>query len=209
MITTTESTESRILAAAEAEFMQKGYAGARTSSIAEEAGVTHAMLHYYFRTKKNLFDKIVSEKFTMLREIMLSSLGDNSLPFFERIRNAICEHLDFIAKQPDLPRFMIVEVFYQPERMEIIKNVLSKYTIPLINNIQKEIDQIAERGECRRVDATMLLLDIISLNIFSFISAPILNPLVGGIMDNMHDFVERRKIENVETIMRKLGVSNI
>lgn len=48
-------TEARILQAAEHEFLTKGYAGARTTSIAEAAGVTHAMFHYYFRTKDKLF----------------------------------------------------------------------------------------------------------------------------------------------------------
>ena len=55
-----QDTETRILEAAEKEFFEKGYAGARTTSIAEAAGVTHAMLHYYFRTKDNLFERIVS-----------------------------------------------------------------------------------------------------------------------------------------------------
>ena len=41
--------EQAILEAAEREFIAKGFAGARTTSIAEAAGVTHAMLHYYFR----------------------------------------------------------------------------------------------------------------------------------------------------------------
>ena len=59
-------TESRILQAAEREFFEKGYAGARTASIAEAAGVTHAMLHYYFRTKDKLFERIVSEKISIL-----------------------------------------------------------------------------------------------------------------------------------------------
>ena len=39
-----QDTETRILEAAEKEFFEKGYAGARTTSIAEAAGVTHAML---------------------------------------------------------------------------------------------------------------------------------------------------------------------
>ena len=56
-----QDTETRILEAAEKEFFEKGYAGARTTSIAEAAGVTHAMLHYYFRTKDNLFERIVSQ----------------------------------------------------------------------------------------------------------------------------------------------------
>ena len=48
-------TEVRILQAAEKEFLEKGYAGAKTTDIAAAAGVTHAMLHYYFRTKDKLF----------------------------------------------------------------------------------------------------------------------------------------------------------
>ena len=40
-----QDTESRILQAAENEFFEKGYAGARTASIAEAAGVTNALLH--------------------------------------------------------------------------------------------------------------------------------------------------------------------
>lgn len=49
-------TEERILKAAETEFFTKGFDGARTTSIAERAGVTHAMLHYYFRSKALLFE---------------------------------------------------------------------------------------------------------------------------------------------------------
>ncbi len=48
-------TEHKILCAAEQEFMAKGFNCARTTSIAEAAGVTHAMRHYYFRTKEKLF----------------------------------------------------------------------------------------------------------------------------------------------------------
>ena len=54
--------EQEILEAAEREFIAKGFAGARTTSIAEAAGVTHAMLHYYFRTKEQLFERILDEK---------------------------------------------------------------------------------------------------------------------------------------------------
>lgn len=45
-----ENTEQLILKAAEKEFLEKGFAGAKTVSIAKAAGVNHALLHYYFRT---------------------------------------------------------------------------------------------------------------------------------------------------------------
>jgi len=46
------STEQIILEAAEAEFLEKGYGNAKTVAIAKRAGVSHSMLHYYFRTKE-------------------------------------------------------------------------------------------------------------------------------------------------------------
>ena len=50
----------------------------------------------------------------------------------------------------------------------------------------------------------MLMLDIVSLNIFPFTAAPMVNALLGGMMEDREAFVETRKKENVETIMIKL-----
>lgn len=50
----------------------------------------------------------------------------------------------------------------------------------------------------------MLMLDIVSLNIFPFMATPMVNPLLGGMMEDRTAFTEKRKEENIETIMRKL-----
>lgn len=198
------STEERILEAAVQEFMAKGYAGARTTSIAEAAGVTHAMLHYYFRTKDKLFDRIIESKIGTLRDIMLSSLGDPSIPLFDKLKNAIENHQDFIAANPDLPRFMINEVLGHPDRIPKVLEQLKLHTPIVVQSLQRQIDEYADRGLCRRVDAGMLMLDIVSLNIFPFSARPMVNALLGGMMQNPQAFVEARKKENIETIMRKL-----
>ena len=57
-----QDTETRILQAAEKEFFEKGYAGARTASIAEAAGVTHAMLHYYSEQKTSFLNRLYRKK---------------------------------------------------------------------------------------------------------------------------------------------------
>lgn len=198
------STEERILEAAVQEFMSKGYAGARTTAIAEAAGVTHAMLHYYFRTKDKLFDRIIESKIGTLRDIMLSSLGDPTIPLFDKIKNAIESHQDFIAANPDLPRFIINEVLNRPDRMPMVIERLKHHTPIVVESLQRQIDEYADRGLCRRVDAGMLMLDIVSLNIFPFSATPMVNALLGGMMENRQAFVEARKKENVETIMKKL-----
>lgn len=197
-------TEQRILYAAEREFMSKGFAGARTTSIAEAAGVTHAMLHYYFRTKQKLFDRILSEKIALLQDAVMSPLKDLYLPFEDVIRNIIWRHLDFIAANPDLPRFLIGEIYADPQKADAFRSAISRYAPIIVSALQQKIDEAASEGRCRTYDAGMLMLDIVSLDIFSFMAAP----LVGAALESLHPgserFIEIRKKENYDTIMRKL-----
>ena len=61
-----DPTESRILAAARTVFTKKGTSGARMQDIAREAGVNQALLHYYFRTKAALSERVFLEAATRL-----------------------------------------------------------------------------------------------------------------------------------------------
>ena len=105
----TKDTESEILKAAEQEFMLKGFDGAKTTSIAHAAGVTHAMLHYYFRTKEQLFERILTEKVQLMSESVLAAFGQPGLPLLERLKDGVTCHFDFIAANPQLPRFIVNE----------------------------------------------------------------------------------------------------
>ena len=106
----TVDNERRILRAAEEEFLCKGFDGARTTAIAERAGVTHAMLHYYFRTKEKLFDKILEDKVSELRRVLFGFLDNEELPFCERIEQGMRNHFAFLTKNPHLPLFIINEL---------------------------------------------------------------------------------------------------
>jgi AcrR family transcriptional regulator len=50
-----EQSQQLILAAAEAEFADKGLAGARVDEIAEESGVNKQMIYYYYGSKEDLY----------------------------------------------------------------------------------------------------------------------------------------------------------
>lgn len=91
-------TESRILQAAEEEFLLKGLEGARTTAIAERAGVTHAMLHYYFRTKNMLFERIIEEKMRNAGNIMQAVFVLGDMPLMERVKRGVEQH--FVSLQP-------------------------------------------------------------------------------------------------------------
>lgn len=199
-----KDTETRILQAAEREFLLKGFIGARTTSIAEAAGVTHAMFHYYFRTKEKLFERIISEKISLLKDAILGSVKDINAPLNEIIRDLISNHLEFIAANPDLPRFLVGEIFCNPERSSIFLGKLHEIAPTFISLLQEKINQEAEMGICRKVDAKMLMLDIVSLNVFAYMAAPAVNAALCDCMVDADSFLESRKRENYDTIMRKL-----
>lgn len=50
--------ESRILEAAKAVFMEKGFAETSMGDIAARAGINRPSLHYYFRTKDRIFQTV-------------------------------------------------------------------------------------------------------------------------------------------------------
>ena len=53
---------AQLLAAAVALFSEQGVAGTTVAEFAQRAGVTSAMVHYYFKTKDQLLDAVVAEK---------------------------------------------------------------------------------------------------------------------------------------------------
>ena len=199
-----QNKEQQILAAAEQEFLTRGYDGARTTSIAQAAGVTHAMLHYYFRTKEQLFERIVDEKFETMSHSMFAIMGDPSLPIVERIKGGIEAHFDFVAQNPLLPRFVINEIISRPERYDVLYKRVGAIIDNVYRGLQSEINRSAERGEIERVEIKMLFISIMSLNIFTFLAYPFMEPLMGELMANRERFLAERKAENIETILRRI-----
>ena len=61
--TATRSRRSDILAAAEREFAEAGYAGARIDRIAAQAGVNKQLLFHYFDSKSGLFSAVLDTVF--------------------------------------------------------------------------------------------------------------------------------------------------
>lgn len=199
-----QTKEQLILAAAEQEFLTKGYDGARTTSIAKAAGVTHAMLHYYFRTKEQLFERIVDSKFSLMAQSIQTAFGDPNQSVVERIRGGIGLHFDYIADNPQLPRFVINEIIARPERYDILYSRMRGIVDIVYANLQRDIDLAAGRGEIERIDVRMLFISIMSLNIFTFIAYPFMEPIMGELMADRDTFLAARKAENIETIMRRV-----
>jgi AcrR family transcriptional regulator len=199
-----KNKEQAILEAAEKEFLEKGFDAAKTTKICLLAGVTHAMLHYYYRTKENLFNMVFDRKINLMKESLHPLFYNPDLPLLERIKIGMEKHFDLVAANPDLPRFVMNELIVKPKRREMFEKKISNTAKQLIEQLQFEIDKEVERGTIQPIKAITLLLDIISLNIFVFAALPVLRLVCLSYYQHEREFLEERKKENVEIIMRRL-----
>lgn len=200
---TVQNKEILILEAAEREFVQKGYGGARTTSIAKAAGVTHAMLHYYFRTKEQLFNRIIDKKMSEIVPLITHLFGNGSLPLEERIKEAISIHYDFIVANPELPRFLLNEVLPNKERCGILKSKAAN-VFDQLGHLQDEVDKAASNGEIENFNVLMLFQSILFLNICSIMATPFTENILGDNTTTKEALIAARKTENIETIMRRI-----
>lgn len=198
-----KTKEEEILKAATHEFAIKGYDGARTSAIAARAGVTHAMLHYYFRTKEQLFDRIFENIFAQLCEMMTTVINQPGKTLPERIAAGVRAHFDFINSHREMPIFVINAINRDPERMKsMVKDIISSINQSLIIPLQPEIDAAVARGEIRQIDLRMTVINMVSLNLVPFISKPLVQTLLG--VDDYEKFLAAKREENVRIIMNMI-----
>jgi AcrR family transcriptional regulator len=88
-VSTARSTaEEALLDAAERVLVDSGHAGITTRRLAEEAGVNHGLVHYYFGSVENLLVRML-ERFTERLIARQRDLYDSDLPFIEKWRTAM------------------------------------------------------------------------------------------------------------------------
>lgn len=108
-------TEKKILEAARKVFETKGYNGTRMQKIADEAGISKASLHYYFRSKDNLFEKIFNDALDEYIPLV-STWADNDLSWEEKVEQFTKNMIEFIRHGRML--FLIREVNRNPQILE-------------------------------------------------------------------------------------------
>ena len=198
-----ENKENEILEAAEKLFAEKGFKGATTTLIAAEAGVTHAMLHYYFRTKDQIFLKVLDtyteEIRQNLKSIMVSEINDTDF-----MRKVIEISFDFFNEHCGQ-----MSLFFEvcKERPELIKDYvdkLGKQIDPIIRSHQEKVSKAVAGGQIKKITFIDLIIDIISVCAITPFLSPLLNNVLELSEEQKKVFLEARKHEAVELIANRL-----
>lgn len=200
-----ENVEQMILTIAEDVFLEKGYAMTSTTEIAKRVGCNQALIHYYFRTKERLFEKLFEKKFlSFVSAVFISKESSNS--FKEVVRSIIYRHLEIICENPRLPFLIINEMTTNPVRFYSIAEKIKETVETLLSGLDSEIRNEIAAGRIRRTTAFDLFLNILSLNLFMFIAQPLISHVRGFSFDEFMRFAKGRGDEVFNTVWGGLSI---
>lgn len=199
------NTEQRIMDAAEELFLDRGYMLATTVKIAEKAGVTHAMLHYYFRTKEQIFIKVLDKNLKGLIEAIrpvMTATGNGNV--WETLKGGITVFFDYLNSHPRLATMLYDVLRNNPEMLKSYRDGMAEMAERVrsshVTMLRKEMDE----GRMNRTDIGQLFYSILTMCISTFLALPFLSSLPGNSPDMADRFVRDRKTEILDTIYFRL-----
>ena len=185
-------TEQLIKDTAKRIFLTEGKMFATTQDIADAAGVNRTLLHYYFRSRDVLFNRVFKDAVTKLRERIHEVLA-LELPFRQKIENLVAVFYDELIASPYLETFIALQLNQEPEKYEELfinlpggKERMKKFL--------KEIQGEMEKGNIAAMKPVNFFINLFALMAYPFVARPIylkMFEMSDGTYDKL--LAERRK----------------
>ncbi|MGC9402532.1 TetR/AcrR family transcriptional regulator [Vibrio genomosp. F10 str. 9ZC157] len=192
-----QDTESRdkLLASAQELFTLMSYDKVSTRKIADKAGVNIAMIRYYFGNKEGLFEAMLRDALSPMRQQMSKLVKDST---HKNLIDLMRTYYQVMIKTPKLPR-LIVQVMNMPandSQRQLVEKVFLDITQPMQVII---FDKLLSSGVIRsEMDAKLCRFSYISLMVFPFLAPPAMLRLHG--VELNADFLSQLFEHNIKLI---------
>lgn len=191
-------TETRIFEAALKVFARKGKDGARLQEIADEAGIHRPLLHYYFRTKQQLYEAVAERMFGQFMATF--DVSSNGADLEGTLRAFIDHYIDSVRDHPHAAMWMVAEnMAGNPILGQMLARAFATEGSPQRSMVEA-IERAIASGEIRPIDPRQLLLTVVSACVFFFVTLPtvkMMNPLAA---EDFDAYVEQRKEHVFEVV---------
>lgn len=196
-----KNTQEEIIEAARGEFLTHGFEGTRLHVVSEATGVTKAMIHYYFNTKKELFEHVYRESIQTIYGD-LNELLSQELPLFKKIESLIENSLEKSVNHPRELAFVVTE---STRKAEWLQPIFEEQINLEVGPFKNELEKAASNYQVASVSVTDLLLNIFSLCYFPVMAKSIHQSLLSETSDSANDFdPQKRKGIILDTILNWL-----
>ncbi|MBN3787328.1 TetR/AcrR family transcriptional regulator [Burkholderia sp. Ac-20353] len=196
-------TKEKILAAARAEFSAVGLGGARIDSIAERAGVNKRLIYEYFENKDQLFQSVLEETWSGIREAE-AKLDLNHLSPTEAIKRLMTFTWDYYLANPDFMSLVNSANLHKARHIVGSKR-FKELHVGFIDMLQDILDRGVATGEFRPgVDARQLHITLAAIAYY-YLNNRYTNEVIFGF-----SFVDKEKRAerlafNIDTVLRLLA----
>ena len=194
-----QEIEYKILETANTVFLKYGVDNSTMGQIAEEAGISRTSLNYYFRSKKNLLQKVIINLENKIFPTLFQLRNDDRMPLIDKIELFVDEYIDLIIKYPMVPTFMASELLREPNWIfEFIRQNNLDF-----EKLSLQIDQETAQGKLIPFKFENLFVNVISLCAFPMVAKPLLMEFFFNNNEKeLTQFNYSRKIE-VKRILRR------
>ena len=189
--------QQQILQAAEQLVMENGFDATSTTDIARKVGCNQALVHYYFRTKENLLQQI----FVKNANAVLDSL--EHYPFEgeleELIRNLVEVYFKILTAHPKIPFILISQLISNDERRMFVRDFIveNDRRRSIYYRFDSVVQAAVASGKIRPVRTLDLLINVVSLVVFTFVSLPMYVDWLRKDEQEVKQYLEERQEEVV------------
>lgn len=170
---------AQMLEAALACYVRQGIAATSLRDIAREAGVTPALVHYYFGDKAQLQEAVVTEKVLPLVLKMrepVAQAGDDIATMVAGFVQGICT---IVAEHPWWPALWVREVLCEGGALRSM--LIDRVGPQLPQMMAKRFAEAQSEGRLNAdLDPRLLMVSLVGLTMFPLAGAPIWRAMFGA-----------------------------
>lgn len=197
-----ESSRTRLLAAAKEEFSRFGLMGARVDLIARRADVNKQLIYYHFGDKDGLYAAVLEEIYRDIR-LRERELDLGALKPEEAMRRLVEFTFDYVAANPAFVALLTDENVHGGVHLQN-SQVLADLRSPFVGMIAETLARGAEKGVFRPgVDPAQFYISLAGMSFFYFTNIHTLSALFAKDL-RAPAALKRRRAHVLDIIMASL-----
>ncbi len=167
------STRDRILAAAEAGFAERGFAGTSLRDVASAVGIRIPSLYNHFASKADLYKAVLTSAIGSIADVLVQvDEGEVS----REPEDVIAAMMDVFRARPNVPKLIQYELLSGGEQLAL---VLDESVWPTLARGAAALEQASAGSHWKPEQRPLLLLVFYNLVFGHFTTAPLLKILTG------------------------------
>jgi AcrR family transcriptional regulator len=159
-----DTAKDRILRSAKKEFSERGFSGARMSSIAKASSVNKALIHYYFKDKESLYLDVLTRIFRGSADTPVSfpdRIGRWELSPSQKLYVILYFTVNIFLKatDPEATRIIFWEL---AEGKRHLDRLVMEYSIPRQRIVADVVSEGIAKGEFETAYPMMAAMNVVS-----------------------------------------------